>query len=138
MNFKHVERRTAVDKNPLFALTSLQTLSLQWIAAPNLRPLQVESGFTALHELSHIQLLGGENGLRFEVRWEDMHVLQSLTLACDLYCDNDMLGLSRSTSLRCLNLAKCRTSNDKTSRIMGTLVDNMHMHCPNVEVLFID
>lgn len=120
--------------DPLYALTSLETLRLQWTEAGNAQPLQVLCALTALSRLSHISFIASHTRMELDVDWGLMHVLQSLSVDCILYCNNQMLHLSTLSSLRRLDMAYCESGNEETSRVVNTLLCNAKAHHPTVEV----
>lgn len=72
--------------------------------------------------------------MELDVDWGLMPVLQSLSVDCILYCNNQMLHLSTLSSLSRLDMAYCESGNEETSRVVDTLLCNMKAHHPTVEV----
>ena len=122
--------------SPLYALTSLATLRLRCTGPSRGAPVEVYSDFTAPIRLSQIETLGVLGcDVVLKVEWQVMPKLQSLTLQGKLHCDKQMLGLSRLSSLKYLDMSGCELGNDETTNTVNMLVYNMKTHCPYVKVL---
>ena len=126
-----------VDLTPLYALTSLESLRVECVrgvvrATGNAPPLYVQSAFTRLSKLSQVHLEGVGCGLVLDVEWEVMPVLQSLTLCGDIITNKRIVGLSRLSSLRHLDMISCDLFDGETNSIVKTLLCNMRAHCSHV------
>lgn len=122
------------DISPLYALTSLESLWLQFLSSPSARPIQIGATFTALHRLSQIYLETVQitrGVVLLDVPWDCMPALHSLTLrGCRLGCNERVLGLSRLTALRCLNILDCRSHDADSAECIAQLMHNLQQHCP--------
>ena len=66
-----------------------------------------------------------------------MLALQSLTLSAYTFaCDKHLLGLSKLTALKCVELYDCRPNNEETRKTVLALEDSLRQNCPNVNMLF--
>ena len=109
-------------------------LRLQWVQSAH-APILVHSDFTALRRLSQVELFASCCDLVLGVDWQLVPMLQSPTLWCKLYCEEQLLGLSRLSPLRCLDMGGCEPGNNETSNIIDTLVCDMQAYCPNVKLV---
>ena len=124
----------AMDLSPLYALTSLETLTLQWQTGGVVPPLKILSGISALSRLTQLHLYS-VCAVFVDVEWQAMHVLQDLTLSGKLSCTESMLALSGLTSLTHLDFSYCKPCNAASTGFIETLIDNMKEICPVVKVL---
>ena len=139
LKFNVSMRNANVDLTPLHALTSLESLRVECVrgavrANGNTPPLDVQSAFTRLSKLSQVHLGGVGCGLMLDVEWEVMPVLQSLTLCGYLITNKRIVGLSRLSSLRRLDMINCGLFDDETNSTVRTLVCNMRAHCSHVDL----
>lgn len=68
-----------------------------------------------------------------------MLALQSLALSAYTFaCDKRLLGLSKLTVLKCVELYDCRRrpNNEETRKTVLALEDSLRQNCPNVNMLF--
>ena len=123
-----------MDISPLYALTSLERLWLQFKFPSECRVLPIWLGatLTALNALSQLYMSTVPGGVvLLDGSWECMPGLQSLTLkGWRLGCNQHLLGLSRLTALRCLNIQGCWSYDVDSAEYAGQLMRDVQQHCP--------
>ena len=109
-------------------------MTLQWAKTGDALPIQIHSGLTALTRLSQVVLSTPNHAVELEVNWGVMHLLQSLCLVGVLYCNEQLLGLSKMSGLRLLDVAGCEPGNNVTRSALDMLLCEMKAHRPKVDV----